>query len=276
MMKAILTLVTLLQIGAAWADSPVLIPAIVPELKPGYLIGYLPPRALPNSLSLLLPPPAADSAAAAADMEAYRSTRTLRDTPRWAQASRDAQLSFPAAAEIFSCAAMAPISDKTPHLYMLLRRSLTDAGLATYAAKNHYQRTRPFVVARESTCTPSDDAELSRDGSYPSGHASVGWAWALILAEVAPDRADAILARGLAFGQSRVVCGAHWQSDVDAGRLVAAGTVARMHADPVFRAELEAAKAELAAVRAVGQQPARDCGAESAALSQSPEEKTAR
>ena len=36
----------------------------------------------------------------------------------------------------------------TPNLNMLLRRTLTDAGLATYKAKNHYQRTRPFVALK--------------------------------------------------------------------------------------------------------------------------------
>jgi hypothetical protein len=45
-----------------------------------------------------------------------------------------------------------------------------------------------------------------------------------------------------------------------------AATVARMHADPTFRADLEAAKAEFAALRAKGVPTARDCKAEAAAL----------
>jgi hypothetical protein len=51
--------------------------------------------------------------------------------------------------------------------------------------------------------------------------------------------------RGLAFGQSRVVCNVHWQSDV-----LEAGFVARLHADAAFRVDREAARIELAAVRA--------------------------
>ena len=64
---------------------------------------------------------------------------------------------------------------------------------------------------------------------------AVGWGWALVLTELVPARADAILQRGREFGYSRVVCNVHWQSDVEAGRTMAAATVARLHADPALR-----------------------------------------
>jgi acid phosphatase (class A) len=121
-------------------------------------------------------------------------------------------------------------------------------------------------VNKEPTCTLDEEEHLKKDGSYPSGHTAIGWAWALILSEIAPERADAILARGRAFGESRVICNVHWNSDVVEGRFVGAAAAARLHADPAFRAELEAAKAELAAVRAKGLKPTRDCRAEADAL----------
>ena len=92
----------------------------------------------------------------------------------------------------------------------------------------------------------------------------------MILTEIAPDRTDALVARGRAFGRSRVVCNVHWESDVIEGRFMGAATLARLHADPAFRADLEAGKAELAQVRAEGLQPTRDCGAEAAALALDP------
>jgi acid phosphatase (class A) len=88
------------------------------------------------------------------------------------------------------------------------------------------------------------------------------------LSEIAPKRSDAVLARGLAFGESRLVCNAHWYSDVAAGRIMGAGTVARLHADPGFRADLDAAKAEFADLSERGLKPQRDCAAEAAALAQ--------
>ena len=67
-----------------------------------------------------------------------------------------------------------------------------------------------------------------------------------MLASVAPERADALLQRAYAFGQSRVICGVHWQSDVSAGRLMASAVYARLQSDPVFKAQRELARAELA------------------------------
>jgi acid phosphatase (class A) len=242
-------------------------PATVPEIRPGILAGYLKSEALPNSLLLLPPPPAQGSAAFALDEEVSRKSLALRGTPRWELAIEDANLFFPEAADTFSCALGVPITEQyMPHLYMLLRRTLADAGLSTYAAKNHYQRTRPFMVNGEPTCTPEEEEHLRKDGSYPSGHTALGWAWALILSEIAPERIDAILARGRAFGESRNICNVHWHSDVVEGRLVGAAAVARLHADPAFQADLKAAKAEFAVARAKGLKPARDCQKEVDAL----------
>ena len=242
-------------------------PAAVPEIHPGILAGYLPSEALPNSLALLPPPPAEGSVAFELDKEISRESFALRSTPRWELAIEDANLKFPEAAGTFSCAMGIPISEQdTPHLYMLLRRSGTDAGFSPYTAKKHYQRKRPFMVNGEPSCTPEDEGHLRKDGSYPSGHTAIGWAWALILTEIAPDRADEILARGRAFGESRNVCNVHWRSDVVEGRFMGAATVARLHADTAFRDDVEASKAEFAAVRATGLKPTRDCRAEADAL----------
>ncbi len=244
-------------------------PEAVGELRKGsgFLNGYVDPKQLPDSLALLPAPPAAGSAQQAADVDTFRRTRALRDTPRWALAAKDANLTFPAAAATFECALQVPITpEATPHLNMLLRRTMADAGLATYRAKDKYQRTRPFVVEKQGTCSPAEEAELVNDGSYPSGHTAIGWAWALVLAQAAPQRMDAVLQRGYAFGQSRVICGVHWQSDVDAGRVIGAAAVARLQSDATFRAQLALAREEIAQAQARGLKPTSDCAAEAAAL----------
>ena len=229
--------------------------------------GYLPRTSLPDSLALLPPPPADGSAAFARDEEARAAVATLRGSARWDRASSDAVLAFPQVAETFSCAAGVAISQQdTPRLYGLLGKMMIDVGLSTYAAKDHYKRTRPFVVHQEATCAPGDEAMLRNDGSYPSGHSAVGWGWALVLAEIDPERADAVLQRGRDFGQSRLVCEAHWQSDIDAGRVIASATVARLHADETFRADLAAARAEVLGARQAGALPKGDCAAEAASL----------
>jgi acid phosphatase (class A) len=242
-------------------------PEPVPEVMPGILKGYLSEDAQLNSLKIVPPPPAEDSAALALDEEVSRKGLALRDTPRWDMATKDAEVLFPGAAGTFECALGIPVTESdTPFLYMLLRRTLADAGLSSSAAKNKYKRPRPFMVNQQPTCTPDDEDYLKKDGSYPSGHTTYGWAWALILAEIAPDRAEAILARGRAYGESRIICNVHWNSDVAEGRTMGAAVVARLHADQKFREDLEMAKKEYAQARTKGLQPSRDCQAEADAL----------
>lgn len=272
---SLLTFATLLAgcaSGPLTSPAPALIPsapapqpAPVPELRPGIPAGYL-GHALPDSLALLPPPPAKGTPAFARDQAVSRASQKLKSGPRYALASRDADLRFPQVASTFSCALGVPISQQdTPRLYLLLQRSLVDAGLATYAAKDHYKRTRPFVFYKEKTCFPADEASLRTDGSYPSGHTSISWAWALLLSELSPAQADALLARGRAFGENRLICNAHWQSDVLQGRAVAAGTVAVLHANEVFAADMRAARAEIDSLRGSGVVP-QDCDVEAAAL----------
>lgn len=191
----------------------------------------------------------------------------MRDSAAWTLAVSDAYLMFPHAAGTFSCALNAPITEAdTPHLYLLLRRSLIDAGLSTYAARNYYQRPRPFLSNKAPICTPAEQGRMEESGSYPSAHSAIGMAWALILAELSPERTAEILARGQAFGLSRVVCNAHWYSDVIQGRNIAPATVAKLHASPAFLSDFRAAKAELAAVRRKDRKPLRACRSEAAAV----------
>jgi acid phosphatase (class A) len=257
-----------LLVGSSLAADQPAEPSVAAKIKlpPGYLRSAM----MPDSLKLLPAPPAPGSAGFARDEAERTRASPLRGTPRWALAASDADLHFPHAPEAFACAADRPISrERTPRLYGLLGKMLVDVGLSTYRAKDIYKRTRPFVVHKQGTCTPAEDKFLAGDGSYPSGHSAVGWGWALVLAELVPLRAHAILQRGREFGHSRVVCNAHWQSDVEAGQLMAAATVARLHADPTFAADLAAARAEVARIGHIGNATAQ-CVAEAAALGISP------
>jgi acid phosphatase (class A) len=272
-MNRYLALCALLLAGGCASAVRVIAPtsaAEVGEYSSGFLNGYLATSELPDSAALLPAPPALDSAAQAADNAAFYELTKFQGTPRGFMAVHDADLNFPQAAATFSCALGGSISEREmPNTYMLLRRTLTDAILATSKAKNKYQRPRPFMTYKVPSCTPGSEAELAKNGSYPSGHSTTGWVWALLLAEIAPERADIIFQRGRAFGQSRGICGAHWQSDIEAGRVIGAAIVARLHANAVFSEQMRAARAEMAMVRGANAAPSDNCAAESAVLGSS-------
>jgi len=243
------------------------IPEFRPELELGALQGYLDPKALPNSLALVPPPPAPGSAAYALDVEVAQNTFALRSTPRFVLAASDFELKLPHVVDVFSCALNVQITDdNAPYLYNLLCRSFTDIAMSTYAAKTYYKRKRPFQENGEPIAVPEAKSFLENDPSYPSGHNAIGWGFALILTEIDPEHADQILDRGRAFGESRIVCNHHWYSDTIWGRFMGAATVSRLHADPTFLADMEAAKAEFAAIRDNGLPPSCNCKTETDAL----------
>jgi acid phosphatase (class A) len=194
-----------------------------------------------DALLIVVPPPAADGAL-------ERAERAVVAGPwseaRRAQAREDNQIDVFAAFD----AVLGPgfTAEALPLTAALLDRAGRAAGFAGDRAKFVHRRARPFLAdASIETCLPADD-RLRASYSYPSGHAALGWGWALVLAELFPDRAEALIARGRDYGDSRVVCGVHYPSDVQAGRLVGAAAIARLHADADFRRALDAARGELA------------------------------
>ena len=206
----------------------------------------LTPQQMPNPIHFLPPPPDSGSAAFAYDQSQYRWGKEQRlDSARLAIAVRDADWSIECICSEFSEPFGMTISkEATPAIFRLLYVALISADMVGKLPKDFYKRTRPYVYYGEPTIYPQDEEELRNNGSYPSGHTIEGWSAALILTELNPDRADTILARGYMYGESRVIAGYHWQSDVDAGRLAASAAIARLHADRRFMRLLRKAHRE--------------------------------
>ncbi|MCR4860379.1 MAG: phosphatase PAP2 family protein [Bacteroidales bacterium] len=206
---------------------------------------YLKRDALPDGALYLPAPPDTASLRFFDDWVQHRWGKSLRDTPRGAQAAAEADGSHEGMAAVFSEAFGCQISRKaTPAIFELLARSSDTASGSTGKAKVKYMRKRPYVQYGEPTLVPSEEESHRRTGSYPSSHSAMGWGAALVLSEVNPACAEAILKAGYEYGQSRVIAGYHYQSDVDAGRLAAAAAVARLHTDAGFLKDLEKAKKE--------------------------------
>ena len=201
---------------------------------------------MPNAVYFLPAPPDTASAAFQYDKAQYRWGKEQRkDSTRLAIAVNDAIWSIDNICKIYSGVLGFEISvQNVPAIYRMLTLGLLTTDQAGKLPKNHYMRTRPYVFYNEPTIYPNDEAWLRTNGSYPSGHTILGWSAALLLTEMAPDKADTIMARGYMYGQSRVIAGYHWQSDVDAARLVASAAVARLHADKRFIKLMKKARRE--------------------------------
>jgi acid phosphatase (class A) len=213
--------------------------------------GYLTADQLADSIKFLGPPPGPDSGAKAGDVQTFEATRRLEGTPRWALATRDDSVGAVQMLTNFSCAVGVGMTlGSAPAVLHLFTRLVPDSGLAIAPAKDFYKRPRPFIEKGGKVCI-ADNArqQTGKTWSYPSGHSTYGWLTGLVMAEVAPDHATAILARARSFGESRVVCGVHYESDVQAGRAAASGVFAALQLNGAFLSDVQAARAEFAALR---------------------------
>ena len=207
---------------------------------------YFSTEELPDLIKCLPPPPAFDSPEFSYDVLRYQWGKIQRlDSVRAAIARRDAVWSYEALIAEFNIPfGMTLSKTETPEIWKLLVNSMATTDQMRVAPKAFYHRLRPFEMYEEHLLSPETEAELSGEGSYPSGHTMRGWLAALLLAEINPARADTLYARAWMYCESRVIEGAHWQSDIDATRVGASIGCAALHTSPKFLAQLEKAQNE--------------------------------
>ena len=116
--------------------------------------------------------------------------------------------------------------------------------VAANAAKDFFKRNRPWIVDPSVASCSKEDAPQS---SYPSGHATMGYSMGVVLASLAPEKAQAILARANDYAENRLVCGMHFRRDIEAGQTLGTAIAVELMQNPGFRADYEAAAMELRA-----------------------------
>ncbi|USI72813.1 acid phosphatase [Sphingomonas morindae] len=193
--------------------------------------------------ALLLPPaPRDDSAAGRAELAMLHQIDRTRTPEEIAHAKADGETKN---VTIFA-AVMGPGFDpeRLPATKALFHTVREEEKAAVDRAKDHFRRNRPWIT--DSTlhpCSTNDEPQ----SSYPSGHTSMGYAMAAILARLEPSKAPAILARAADYAHSRLVCEVHFPGDIAAGQAYGMMIAERLMAQPAFRASFQAAQAELRA-----------------------------
>ena len=110
------------------------------------------------------------------------------------------------------------------------------------AAKKPFLRPRPSAV--DPAVRPCVTVPAST--SYPSGSGMQAQVWAELLAELFPEKRDALLDRAQRAGWGRVIGGVHFPSDIVAGRLIARAYFEECRKHAAFRDALEACRREVA------------------------------
>jgi acid phosphatase (class A) len=232
----------------AWGASALLLGACA-TITPAQLSGPAAPAGAanaarwfdPESLHLLaLLPPVPDAAATRQELDTLLERQSHRSEAACLAAADDAikKLSRFAGSLGLKADAKDPRLDGTARMLDELR-ALQER--ITNRVKDVTNRPRPFRQdARLTSCI-----ERPMTDSYPSGHAAFGMAAALLLADMVPERRTELLARGLEYGEQRVVGGVHFPSDVAAGRTAGTIIAAFLLASPQYQQESAGARAGL-------------------------------
>ena len=199
---------------------------------------------------LLPPPPKDGSEAQLIDLAAWRAVIEERTPERYAQARWDNEHEdISAFAKV-----LGPNFDlnKLPATAKLIAEVDNDQHIAASAAKEYFHRRFPVAAApllgdyHIYSC--DDDVKKPADRplrSYPSGHSTMGYTFAVVLAALAPNKAQEILARAEDYAYSRRVCGDHYRSDTEASHALGSALGMMFLNSPNLKPEIEASKKEL-------------------------------
>jgi len=210
---------------------------------------YLPAEQMPTPQLFLPGPPALQDPLFYNDWVAYQKGKDIRETERGYRAIEDADTSVGYFMQRFGEAMgvnMTP--ENCPNIARYISKTFSTAKQANSKAKDFYARVRPYNQFHEDT--PVKRSQNPNDNtSYPSGHTCRAWSTALALVAIDPDHQNEILKVGYDYGQSRVILGYHYQTDIEAARLVASTGIARLMGEKSFQEDMAAAKAELENLR---------------------------
>ena len=207
---------------------------------------YIATDDMPRLLDIMPAPPAFDSPEFANDVVRYGWGKQQRQNEeRVALAIADAE--WDDHAKLFlqwkDAFGLEINETATPEIWKLMETSLATTDPMRKETKAFYQRQRPFERFDDAMPSHEED-DLRGEGSYPSGHSLRGWTISLLLAQIAPGRAAEIFSRGWDYCQSRVIVGAHWQSDVDNSRTAASIGFCALQGSDEFIAQMKKAQQE--------------------------------
>ncbi len=196
-----------------------------------------------DPIALLPPPPFPNSSEQAADMDTVRSVHRDANNGDLDAANAEKKVSvflFTSSIGGFFTATNLP---KTAACFEKIQ---LDAAAVTDVGKSHFQRPRPYTIDKTLA-----NGKPEKSFSYPSGHSTESMVLALVLADLLPDRRDAIVDRARSIGWHRVQAARHYPTDIYAGRVLAQAIVQQMKTNPDFQKDIAEVKAEIAAAQAV-------------------------
>ena len=232
-------------------------------------------------IALIAPPPAPGSPEQQADIAAVLAVqRAARSNGTVERAVADSEQTCARFRDVLGPALK---SAPAAHALQFISDAAMSAALASAPPKRYWKRPRPYVVSKEvqrladvavggevahsefpeKYCVeapPKNDEDARKrqakkekeerekaNTSYPSGHAAYGMACAVLLSAAVPEKRAELFARARQYGESRLIVGAHFPSDVAAGQQAALLGAALVMQNASFERQFAGAQTELRA-----------------------------
>ena len=139
-----------------------------------------------------------------------------------------------------------PMSDyfdsaKYPHTALLFKDPYEDIVTIVLVLKQKYDRVRPHILEPEIMPV----IEVPGHPAYPSGHSTQAHFMAYLLSEILPEKEAELTMEADQIAKNREIAGVHYESDTEAGKLLAQQFVDLLLTDPEIESLIKMAHSEL-------------------------------
>ena len=193
--------------------------------------------------STLLAPPAKDGSDEQKGelqevLRLYRTTGPERRAQaEWDDKHEDSQIFTATLGPAFDLA-------KLPRTAALLKLVENEQSVAATAGKRYFLRMRPWAM--DASIKPCDyKPGANPKTSFPSGHATLGYSVSYVLAQLIPEKSQALLDRAREYAFSRQICGDHYASDTEASHVLGVTVGQKLMAHPMLQGDISLARDEL-------------------------------
>lgn len=180
-------------------------------------------------------PPAQNSPEAKAEFEQVQQIALNRTPEREKEAIADQRLAL---VNFLNGMDTGYVDNTHREVRLLFREAQVELSILLKSVHRLTNRTRPFQLWAKVRVKPCPGAR-PEGTSFPSAHAATAALYAELLKTAIPEMGEKLEERVKSYGESRLVCGFHFPSDLSAGDKVGRAVAKALLAERAFKARFD-------------------------------------
>ncbi len=126
---------------------------------------------------------------------------------------------------------------------LLMREAQIELAILLRSVNRLTNRIRPFAMWNKVRVKPCPGGR-PEGTSFPSAHAATAALYATLLSEAVPELGDKFEERVKSYGESRLVCGFHYPTDLEAGDKIGRTVAKALLAEKAFKIRFDETRPE--------------------------------